>query len=135
MNSTAIRALSQTLDGDVITLEDAGYDEARTLFNSMIDRRPAAIAYCTTVDAVIAAVEAARTSEAELAVRAGGHSVAGASLCDGGLVIDVRRMNDVVVDPQARTARTGRARSGPSSMLRHRRMDSRRPEAGSRRPA
>ena len=107
MDATAIRALSEALDGEVITPGDSGYDEARTLFNSMIDRRPAAIACCESVDDVVACVAAARSGETALAIRAGGHSVAGASLCDGGLVIDVRRLNDVVVDPQARTARTG----------------------------
>lgn len=107
MDDTAIRALSQTLDGEVITPEDAHYDETRALFNAMIDRRPAAIACCVSVDDVVACVGAARSKETPLAVRGGGHSVAGVSLCDDGLVIDVRRMNEVTVDPQARTARTG----------------------------
>jgi FAD/FMN-containing dehydrogenase len=107
MDGMAIRALSEALDGDVITPEDSRYDEARTLFNSMIDRRPAAIACCESVDDVVACLAAARREGVAIAVRAGGHSVAGVSMCDHGLVIDVRRMNEITVDPVARTARSG----------------------------
>ena len=73
----------------------------------MIDRRPAAIAQCATVGDVVAALEVARASDAPLAIRAGGHSVAGTSMCDDGLVIDVRGLSEISVDPDARTARTG----------------------------
>ena len=107
MDGMAIRALSEALDGDVITPEDSRYDEARTLFNSMIDRRPAAIACCESVDDVVACLAAARSEGVAIAIRAGGHSVAGVSMCDDGLVIDLRRMNEITVDPVARTARAG----------------------------
>ena len=73
----------------------------------MIDRRPAAIAQCETVADVVAALEVARAADAPLAIRAGGHSVAGTSMCDDGLVIDVRAPDEISVDPDARTARTG----------------------------
>lgn len=95
------------LEGTLLRPGDEEYDEARTLFNSMIDKRPALIAQCAGTDDVIAALSYAREQGLEIAVRAGGHSVAGASLCDGGLVIDVRPMKDIAVDPMARTARVG----------------------------
>jgi FAD/FMN-containing dehydrogenase len=107
MNADVIRALSRSLDGDVLTPEDDAYDEARVLFNAMIDRRPAAIAQCANADDVTAAIDIARANDILLAVRAGGHSVAGSSMCDGGLVIDVRRLNEVSVDPATRRARVG----------------------------
>jgi FAD/FMN-containing dehydrogenase len=95
------------LGGALLRPGDEAYDEARTLFNSMIDKRPALIAQCAGPRDVIAALRFGREQGLEIAVRAGGHSVAGASLCDGGLVIDVRPMKDIAVDPVARTARVG----------------------------
>ena len=101
----SLDGLRQRLAGELIQPADAGYEDARSIFNSMIDRRPAAIAQCETADDVIAALAHARGSGLEVAIRSGGHSVAGAGLTDGGLVIDMRRMNAVEVDPAARTAR------------------------------
>ena len=99
--------LRAQFNGDVICPDDAAYDEARTLFNSMIDRRPALIAQCRTPDDVTTALRFGRYHELDIAVRSGGHSVAGMSLNDDGLVIDVRPMNAIDVDPAARTARVG----------------------------
>ena len=96
--------LRQGFHGDVITPGQEPYDEARTLFNSMIDKRPAVIAQCAGADDVVQALKFAREAGLEIAVRGGGHSVAGAALIDGGLVIDLRAMNAVSVDPDARTA-------------------------------
>ena len=99
--------LRDGFQGRVIVPQDDGYDEARTLFNAMIDKRPAVIAQCESADDVAAAVRFARQRELPTAVRSGGHSVAGMSTVDDGIVVDVRRMKAIEVDPDARTARCG----------------------------
>jgi FAD/FMN-containing dehydrogenase len=86
---------------------DAYYEDSRTLFNTMINRRPRYVAECLAVDDVVAALAFARDHELPVAVRAGGHSVAGLSLCDDGLVLDVRGMAEIHVDPDRRVARVG----------------------------
>lgn len=98
--------LRSQLTGDLLTPETAGYDDARRVFNAMIDRHPALIVQCENRTDVALAVAFARDHGLEIAVRGGGHSVAGLALTDG-LVIDLRRMNDVSVDPVARTATVG----------------------------
>ncbi|MEO5791237.1 MAG: FAD-binding oxidoreductase [Gaiellaceae bacterium] len=99
--------LGQLLSGDVFLPGEDGWDEGRTLFNSMIDRAPAAIARVADEDDVAACIRWAGANGVELAVRAGGHSVAGMSLNDGGLVIDVRGLKQISIDPDARVARAG----------------------------
>jgi FAD/FMN-containing dehydrogenase len=99
--------LRQKLSGDLFLPGDEGWEEGRTLFNSMIDLRPGAIARVADEDDVAACVSWARRTGTPLAVRAGGHSVAGASLNDGGLVIDMRGFDSIEVDPDARAARAG----------------------------
>ncbi|MFJ8861347.1 FAD-binding oxidoreductase [Streptomyces sp. NPDC102451] len=93
--------------GDIHVPGDPGYDEARTVFNGMIDRRPAVVAQCASGTDVARALRLAREQDLEVAVRGGGHSVAGMALSEGGLVIDLRRMSTVEVDPDARSARVG----------------------------
>jgi FAD/FMN-containing dehydrogenase len=93
--------------GAVFTPEDGGYDDARTLFNAMIDKRPAYVAQCVDAEDVVAALAFARRRGLPISVRSGGHSVAGNSLVDDGLVVDMRNVNAVSVDPDARTATVG----------------------------
>jgi FAD/FMN-containing dehydrogenase len=104
---TDANGLRSGFAGSVIEPTDDGYDDARAIFNAMIDRRPAVIAQCESAEDVAAALAFARDIGLEVAIRSGGHSVAGAGLTDGGLVVDMRRMNAVEVDPQARIARVG----------------------------
>jgi FAD/FMN-containing dehydrogenase len=92
---------------DLIGTNDPRYDEARTVFNAMIDKRPAVIAQCATPGDVREALELAEREGYDVAVRAGGHSVAGVSVNDGGIVVDVRPMNQIEVDPSTRQVRVG----------------------------
>ena len=87
--------------------DDPRYDEARTLHNGMIDRRPAVIVQCANADEVASALAEVQKVGMELSIRAGGHSVAGMSTNDDGMVIDVRPMKGIEVDPAARRARVG----------------------------
>jgi FAD/FMN-containing dehydrogenase len=107
MNHVAYDSFASRFRGALIDPKDPRYDEARELFNSMIETRPALIAQCTSAADVAAAIAYARDAGLEIAVRAGGHSVAGQSSVDGGMVIDVRPLDEVTIDPQARTARIG----------------------------
>ena len=97
--------LRRSFRGDVITPSEGTYDEARRLWNSLVDRRPAVILRPTTADEVATAVRFGRDQGLEIAVRSGGHSHAGLRGGDGGLVIDMSAMRGVEVDPEARTAR------------------------------
>ena len=101
MDTTELRG---GFSGELLEPDQSGYEDARAIFNSMIDRQPALIAQCTSADDVAAAIAFARANDLEIAIRSGGHSVTGASLSDGGMVIDMRRMNAVSVDADARTA-------------------------------
>jgi FAD/FMN-containing dehydrogenase len=108
MNITAnARTLRHALTGEVVLPGEAGYDDGRRVFNAMFDRRPAVIARCTSTADVVAAVRFARENRLLVAVRSGGHSVAGLSVCDGGILIDLAGLKRIDVNPQARTARAG----------------------------
>src|SRR3954447_6812188 len=102
VGDTAVAGLRAALGGEVITPADGGYDENRKLWNGSIDGRPAVIARCTGVDDVRTAIRFGHDQQLSVAVRSGGHSFPGLSTCGGGLVIDLRRMNGVRVDPDAR---------------------------------
>jgi FAD/FMN-containing dehydrogenase len=91
--------------GELITTADPGYDEARKVWNGAIDRRPALIARCREPADVTGALRLARERDLPIAVRGGGHGVAGPAVCDDGLVIDLSAMKGIAVDPDARTAR------------------------------
>jgi FAD/FMN-containing dehydrogenase len=93
--------------GKLIGTEDAGYDEARKVFNAMIDKRPALIAQCASVDDVVKAVGFARDHDLPLAIRGGAHNGAGLGTVDDGVVVDLSLLRDVQVDPEARTVRVG----------------------------
>lgn len=99
--------LRRSFAGDIVTPDTAGYDDARRVWNAMFDRRPALIVRPTSVADVQAAVRFGRERDLEIAIRGGGHSALGHSTTDGGLVIDLGRMNQVTVDTARRMARAG----------------------------
>jgi FAD/FMN-containing dehydrogenase len=105
LGEATVQELRDALRGDVVRPGDAAYDEARSVWNGMIDRRPTLVARCTSTSDVIAAVGFARSEGLTVAVRGGGHNVAGNATCDGGLVIDLSPMKGVQVDEQARIVR------------------------------
>ena len=107
LDTSTVETLDDRLRGAVLCPGDDGYDDARTVWNAMIDRKPAVIARCTGTADVIAAVDVARERDLLLSVKGGGHNVAGLAVCDDGLMIDLSQMNGVRVDPDARTARVG----------------------------
>ena len=97
--------LQERVAGQVVAVGDAGYDEARVVYNAMIDRRPQAVVRCRGVDDVRATVIYAREHDLDVAIRGGSHSVPGFGTVDGGIVIDLSGMRGVAVDPSSRTAR------------------------------
>ena len=105
LDAEALRELREGFRGEVIEPHDARYDETRQVFNAMFDRRPAAILRPTGTADVIRAIGLARLTDLPLAIRSGGHSVAGFSSCDGGIVLDLRGLKGIRIDPDRRTAR------------------------------
>jgi FAD/FMN-containing dehydrogenase len=100
-----IESLGRSIAGSLITPEDPEYDQARRVWNADIDRRPAAIVQCASAQDVAATLGLAQAAGLEIAVRGGAHSFPGYSVCDDGLVVDLRRMNSVIIDPEAKRAR------------------------------
>jgi len=102
---TSIETLRKSLRGTVIIAGDPGYDDARRVWNAIIDKRPALVARCRGAVDVMTAVTFARNEGLSIAVRGGAHNVAGKATCDDGIVIDLSEMKGLRVDPVARTAR------------------------------
>ncbi|RME84465.1 MAG: FAD-binding oxidoreductase, partial [Caldilineae bacterium] len=98
-------ALRAQLQGDLLLPGDAGYDDARAIWNGMIDRRPGLIIRCRNAGDVAAGVNFAREKGLPLAIKGGGHNVAGNAVCDDGVVLDLSPMRSVDVDPLSRTVR------------------------------
>ena len=105
MSPTSVAEFAARFSGQLLQSPDAGYEDARRVHNGLIDKRPAIIARCRNVADVVDAVNLAREGSLEVAVRGGGHNVAGRATIDGGLMIDLSLMKGIYVDPKARTAR------------------------------
>jgi FAD/FMN-containing dehydrogenase len=97
--------LAGKISGSVLRAEDAGYDDARAVYNGMIDRKPAVVVRCRTTADVVAALAVARGAGLEVSVRGGGHNVAGRAVTDGGVMIDLAEMKGITIDPEQATAR------------------------------
>jgi FAD/FMN-containing dehydrogenase len=107
MSTSVVDLLRSSLGGALVAEGDEGYDEARVVYNAMIDRRPRAIVRCQDTDDVVAVVRAAADSRTDLAIRGGGHSVPGFGTADGALVADLGDLSSVDVDPSSSTAEVG----------------------------
>jgi FAD/FMN-containing dehydrogenase len=105
LSTDVLTALRPQLRGSLCLQDEAGYDEARTIWNAMIDRRPSAVVRCGGASDVMRAVRLARDNGLVVAVRGGGHNISGNAVCEGGLLIDLSPMRSVRVDPKMRTAR------------------------------
>jgi FAD/FMN-containing dehydrogenase len=105
LTQATLDELRGNLRGEIVRPGDESYEEARKVWNGMIDRRPALIVRCSGAADVVAAVRFAREHSLPVAVRGGGHNVSGSAVCDGGMVIDLSRMNGVRADPVRRVAR------------------------------
>jgi FAD/FMN-containing dehydrogenase len=105
IEGTTVETFKTNLRGELLRPGDTDYDEARKVWNGMIDKRPGLIARCTGVADVISAVDFARTHQLLVSVRGGGHNIPGNAVCNGGLMIDLACMRSVRVDPVRRTAR------------------------------
>jgi len=102
-----LAALRTVLAGSALTPGEPGYDEACTIWNAMIDRRPGLVVRAATQADVVSAIHLARERDLVLSVRGGGHNIAGNALCQDGLMLDLSAMDQVTVDPETRTARVG----------------------------
>ena len=107
MSGVSTDQLRGRIRGQLIQPSDEAYDQARRVYNAMIDKRPGLIVVCADVADVIAAIDYARENRMLAAIRGGGHNGGGLGTCDGGIVIDLSRMKGVRVDPTAHTARVG----------------------------
>ncbi len=102
LQTRTIEEFRHGFKGAIVLPRDAGYESARKIWNAMIDKRPALIARCATTSDVVRAVNFARDNGLVLAVRGGGHNIAGSAVCDDGIVIDLSQMKAATVDPAQR---------------------------------
>ena len=123
-----LETLASTFGGALLRPSDEGYEDARRIHNGLIDRRPALIARCTGASDVAAAVRFGREAGLPIAVRGGGHNVAGRCVVDDGVVIDLSAMKGIHVDPDAAPPAPRAASPGPS-------LTARRPSSGLPSPA
>ena len=105
VSDAAINGLRGSVAGSVALPGEPGYDEARTLWNAMVDRRPALVVRAANAADVVAAVRFARDHDLLLGVRSGGHQIAGLAVADAAMLLDLSQMRAISVDPEARTAR------------------------------
>ena len=129
LDESTIPVIRDRFDGDLLEPGDDGYDEARTVFNAMIDRHPRLIVRCTGAADVVAGIPLAREAGLPLAIKSGGHSVNGHAVCDDGILLDLSPMKRI----DRRSGRTGGAGAGRRQLGRVRRGDARR--TASPRPA
>src|SRR6202007_2026350 len=102
LNESTIPVIRGRFEGELLESGDEGYDEARTVFNAMIDRRPRLIVRCSGAAVVVAGILLARETGLPLAVRGGGHGVNGHAVCDDGIMLDLSPMRRIDVDPDRR---------------------------------
>ena len=105
LETSTIEPLRERLRGQLVLPGEGGYDEARKVWNGMVDKKPAIIACCAAATDVVEAVRFARDRGIMISVRGGGHNITGNAVCEGGMVIDLSRMKNIQVDPERRTAR------------------------------
>src|SRR5262249_53565117 len=105
VDDAMVQKLKEGLHGALLRSGDETYDEARRVFNAMIDRRPDVIVRCAETSDVVNCVNLARANDLLIAIRGGGHNVAGTGVCDGGILLDLSTMKGIRVDPERRTAR------------------------------
>jgi len=105
LQEDTIRKFKESLRGELILSQDVGYDDARSVWNAMIDRRPALIARCLGVADVATCINFARESNLLLSIKGGGHNISGLAACERGLMLDMSRMRGIWLDPTLRTAR------------------------------
>src|SRR3712207_483450 len=105
LTEETVEAFRQRLRGPLLSREDAGFEEATRLWNGMIEKTPALVVQPTGTADIVAALDFARDHDLSFSVRGGGHNIAGTSLAERGLTIDMSRLRGIFVDPKARTAR------------------------------
>ena len=105
LDEAVVATFKDSLRGELMGPDDFAYKDARMIWNRLIDKRPALIARCADANDVVRSVRFAREHELAVAVRGGGHNIAGNCVCDGGLMIDLSQMKGIRVDPERRTAR------------------------------